>query len=346
MTNPINYEKQSIPAYSGITINITNPTLNAAPLNTNPQQNPNLTIQQPYSQQPLYSEQGLINQQITTENQGLSYNKNYSEIDKYANNLNTSSNINTSSVEENKSYNRYVENTAEQNYVSKPQEQMPQAYPPQYYLNNYNYVQNNTQKPEGFMQPYTQQQFYPASQNIEVLQPVEEEVDMSSSEEIIENLDAKVAEQKDLEKNGKKTRVVALTNEYIMSLENYLNNPNSEIRLMASKEVLKRLDEDKDRYDDAALNALLNKMLQDPNKLIRIAAMSAFASQLASGNDFTVSLLKDIESNPNSDKDDVLQAADILLKMSSSTEVKYVPKDQKEQKTSNKELEVSQQEVA
>ena len=346
MTNPSNYEKQSIPAYSGITINITNPTLNAAPLNTNPQQNPNLTIQQPYSQQPLYSEQGLINQQITTENQGLSYNKNYSEIDKYANNLNTSSNINTSSVEENKSYNRYVENTAEQNYVSKPQEQMPQAYPPQYYLNNYNYVQNNTQKPEGFMQPYTQQQFYPASQNIEVLQPVEEEVDMSSSEEIIENLDAKVAEQKDLEKNGKKTRVVALTNEYIMSVENYLNNPNSEIRLMASKEVLKRLDEDKDRYDDAALNALLNKMLQDPNKLIRIAAMSAFASQLASGNDFTVSLLKDIESNPNSDKDDVLQAADILLKMSSSTEVKYVPKDQKEQKTSNKELEVSQQEVA
>ena len=28
MTNPVNYQNQSIPAYSGITINITNPTIN------------------------------------------------------------------------------------------------------------------------------------------------------------------------------------------------------------------------------------------------------------------------------------------------------------------------------
>ena len=28
MTNPINYQNQSTPAYSGITINITNPTIN------------------------------------------------------------------------------------------------------------------------------------------------------------------------------------------------------------------------------------------------------------------------------------------------------------------------------
>ena len=48
-----------------------------------------------------------------------------------------------------------------------------------------------------------------------------------------------------------------------MSLENYLNNPDNEIRIMASKEVLKRLGEDRDRYDDAALNALINKMLKD-----------------------------------------------------------------------------------
>ena len=53
-------------------------------------------------------------------------------------------------------------------------------------------------------------------------------------------------------KNSKQKRVVALTDEYIKSLENYLNNPNDEIRLMASKEILMRLDEDKDRYNDAA----------------------------------------------------------------------------------------------
>ncbi len=71
-----------------------------------------------------------------------------------------------------------------------------------------------------------------------------------------------------MEENGKQTRIVALTDEYIMSLENYLNNQNTDIRLMAAKEVLTRLDEDKSRFDDAALNALLNKMLQDPQKLL------------------------------------------------------------------------------
>ena len=132
-------------------------------------------------------------------------------------------------------------------------------------------------------------------------------------------------EQKELEKNGKQTRVVALTNEYIMSLENYLNNPNAEIRIMAAKEILTRLDEDKNRFDDAALNALLNKMLQDPEKLVRIAALSAFSSQLASGNDYTVTLLTEMQNNPNADKDDVVQAADSLLKMSTRTEIRYTP---------------------
>jgi hypothetical protein len=110
-----------------------------------------------------------------------------------------------------------------------------------------------------------------------------------------------------------------------MSLENYLNNPNKEIRLLASKEVLKRLNEDRDRYNDAALNALINKMLQDPEKLVRIAALSAFSSQLASGNDYTVQLLTKIQNNPNGDKEDALQAADSLLKMSSRTEIRYTP---------------------
>lgn len=94
---------------------------------------------------------------------------------------------------------------------------------------------------------------------------------------------------------------------------------------MAAKEVLTRLDEDKSRYDDAALNALLNKMLQDPDKLIRIAALSAFSSQLASGNDYTVELLTKIQQDPDADKDDVVQAADCLLKMAADTEIKYTP---------------------
>ena len=148
--------------------------------------------------------------------------------------------------------------------------------------------------------------------------------DLSASEKIIEELDVKNAEQKALEANVIKTKVVALTNEYIMSLENYLNNPNTDIRLMASKEILTRFDEDHDRYDDAALNALLNKMLQDPSKLIRIAALSALSSDLASGNNYTIELLNKIQQNPDSDKQDVLDAAQILLNRSAKTEVKYI----------------------
>ena len=148
---------------------------------------------------------------------------------------------------------------------------------------------------------------------------------LTRSTNIINDISEREAEIEEEKKNTKETKIVALTDEYIKSLENYLNNPNDEIRLMASKDILTRLDEDKDRYDDAALNALLNKMLQDPSKLVRIAALSAFASQLASGNNYTVQLLHNIQSNPNSDKEDVLQAADILLKMSAGTEIKNIP---------------------
>ena len=153
------------------------------------------------------------------------------------------------------------------------------------------------------------------------------EDDLSVSKEIIEELDSKNAEMKELEKNGKEVKVVALTNEYIMSLENYLNNPNTDIRLMASKEVLTRLDEDHERYDDAALNALLNKMLQDPSKLIRVAALSALSSNLASGNNYTIELLNRIQQNPDSDKQDVLDAAQILLNRTAKTEARYVRQD-------------------
>ena len=249
-------------------------------------------------------------------------------------------------------------------YATNPQMvQQPngfQAYPPQYYLNNYNYqgngkavedtvnksdieainkeLENLKNSPETTGVPQqinnsdekaiqndemnsdgTALKHYDSGENKDVKQ------DMTKSTGIIDDLDAREEQIKADKKNSKQKRVVALTDEYIKSLENYLNNPNDEIRLMASKEILMRLDEDKDRYNDAALNALLNKMLQDPSKLIRVAALSAFASQLASGNDFTVELLHNIQANPSADKEDVLQAADILLKMSGGTEVKNIP---------------------
>ncbi len=249
----------------------------------------------------------------------------------------------------------YVQDAAVSSYMTNPQAQpnaqqfAPQAYPPQYYLNNYNYQTNgkaNEETSDLANQNPKQADIDELNKQLEALnsqevkkpetaqnlpntnsvakQEVKEE-DMSKSNGIIDDLDARNAQIKADEKNSKQKRVVALTDEYIKSLENYLNNPNDEIRLMASKDILKRLDEDKGRYDDAALNALLNKMLQDPSKVIRVAALSAFASQLASGNDYTVQLLHNIQANPSADKEDVLQAADILLKMSGGTEIKNIP---------------------
>ena len=209
------------------------------------------------------------------------------------------------------------------------------AYPPQYYLNNYNYQTTAPQESShNIPQEYAIQgktdnsgsnQFDSAEEKNRAIEVNEKPEDMTKSNGIINDLDNRDAQLKADKKNSTQKRVVALTDEYIKSLENYLNNPNDEIRLMASKEILTRLDEDKNRYDDAALNALLNKMLQDPSKLIRVAALSAFSSQLACGNDYTVQLLQNIQTNQNADKEDVLQAADILLKMSAGTEVKNIP---------------------
>lgn len=208
----------------------------------------------------------------------------------------------------------------------------PNAYPAQYYLNNYNYNGDNgtlaANKPaeQGFVNSTHQNEEYGGTNAYKAYANTEKQNnDMTKSKNIIGDISEREAELQEEKKNTKETKIVALTDEYIKSLENYLNNPNDEIRLMASKEILTRLDEDKDRYDDAALNALLNKMLQDPNKLVRIASLSAFASQLASGNDYTVQLLHNIQSNPNADKEDILQAADILLKMSAGVEVKNIP---------------------
>ena len=228
----------------------------------------------------------------------------------------------------------------------------PNSYPAQYYLNNYNYgitgdgntvtdaikysdkfndgknvssttAQDKASEPYSNAQNQSDNNVNSYKMYANASEPKDN--DMTKSQNIIGDIAEREAEIAEEKKNTKETKIVALTDEYIKSLENYLNNPNDEIRLMASKEILTRLDEDKDRYDDAALNALLNKMLQDPNKLVRIASLSAFASQLASGNDYTVQLLHNIQSNPNSDKEDVLQAADILLKMSAGVEVKNIP---------------------
>lgn len=134
-------------------------------------------------------------------------------------------------------------------------------------------------------------------------------------------------------KKTEKREIVQLTDMYIKNLENALNDQNNQVRLMAAKEVLARLQEDPSRKDDPALNALVNKMLQDPYTPVRFIAMSAIESRTASGDDTSVKILQNIQKQKTTTGDDAVQAHHALLQMSSKTTQKEFEAKEKPQKT-------------
>ena len=104
---------------------------------------------------------------------------------------------------------------------------------------------------------------------------------------------------------------------------------------MGGKEVIARLEEDHSRKDDKALNALVNKMLQDPYTPVKILALSVLDSRVVTGDDYTVGLLKQMQNSSSGYGQDALQATNILLKMSGKkVEKEFEVKDTK--KTENK----------
>ncbi len=140
-------------------------------------------------------------------------------------------------------------------------------------------------------------------------------------------------------KKTEKRKIVQLTDDYIRNLESYLNSPEKDIRLNAAKEVYARLEEDDSRKDDKALTALINKMLQDPSTEIRFLALTALESRIVTGDDFTVGVLQTMQQNPNIDRQEAVDASNILLKMSGKQiekefEVKDTQKNKKETKES------------
>ena len=143
--------------------------------------------------------------------------------------------------------------------------------------------------------------------------------------------------------DGKKTEkreIVQLTDDYIRNLENYLNSQDKEVRMMGAKEVLARLEEDHSRKDDKALNALINKMLQDPSTPIRVMALSALDSRIVTGDDFTVNVLKQIQNSDTGYGQDAMQATNVLLKMSGQkVEKEFEVKDSDKKKTESKKSE-------
>lgn len=122
-----------------------------------------------------------------------------------------------------------------------------------------------------------------------------------------------VAEDK--KEKTKKKKVVPLTNEYVKTLENYLNNPNEQARVMGVKQVLQRFKEDESRKHDAALTALMNKAMQDKSSNVRSLAMAIPAAGYASGDDKTIALLQRAQQSKANYNEDALLASQALMKI-------------------------------
>ncbi len=127
--------------------------------------------------------------------------------------------------------------------------------------------------------------------------------------------------------SGRKKRIQTITDNYIKNLEAFLEGSEQQ-RKDAAREITKRFDEDKSRYNDAALNALVNKMLQDSEcHQVKATALTLLDTQLAQGNNNTVNLLQNMAQNDTSRNGaDARTASGILLKMSSPTKLVDAPK--------------------
>ncbi len=144
-------------------------------------------------------------------------------------------------------------------------------------------------------------------------------------------------EKKEEPKKTEKRQIVQLTDEYIKTLENYLNNQDKEVRMMGAKEVIARLQEDDSRKDDPALTALVNKMLQDPYQPVKMLALGVLDSRQCTGNDYTVGVLQKMQTGQTNYGQDAKTATNILLKMAGKTvekefEVKDQPKKTEDKK--------------
>ncbi len=126
---------------------------------------------------------------------------------------------------------------------------------------------------------------------------------------------ANTAPVQSFEQNKEKPKnIVELTDDYIKTLESYLRSPDATVRRMGITDLIKRFEEDDSRYNDAALTALLNIALQDPDENNRLLAMSPIASENAHGDENTVALLKNLQSSDKLYGQEAKMAANSILK--------------------------------
>ena len=129
--------------------------------------------------------------------------------------------------------------------------------------------------------------------------------------------------------NYKPKRIMVITDDYIKTLEQWLNSQEETQREAAAKQIFQRLQEDKRRYDNPALNALVNKMLQDPSHQVKSYALLALNSRLVKGDELTKNLLQNIAQDKSYFGMDAKQAESILLQMSADSKLVYERADKK-----------------
>lgn len=196
--------------------------------------------------------------------------------------------------------------------IFNPSVVTPGANAPVSTVNSSNYTTSPVMPVQSYPPNYYVQNMIPAAP----VQPAAANINANATATATANGNTEKAEDK---KKTEKREIVQLTDDYIMTLENYLNNQNTQIRLMGAKEVVARLQEDESRKDDAALNALINKMLQDPSQKVRFLALAALNTRAASGDKLTVQLLQQMQQQQTAYGDDSAMASEILLKMSGQT---------------------------
>lgn len=201
--------------------------------------------------------------------------------------------------------------------IFNPSVAAPGGGSPVYNVNAPTYS-SGTQNPQAYPQNYYTQQFGPGQ-------------NANNANTNVNTTNTTTTTTTEEKKKTEKRKIVQLTDDYIKTLENYLNSQDKEVRLMGAKEVAARLQEDESRKDDKALNALVNKMLQDPYQNVRIMALALLETRAATGDEFSVQVLKAMQNSKSGYGQDAVQATNILLKMAGQTvekefEVKDKPK--------------------
>lgn len=203
-------------------------------------------------------------------------------------------------------YNPSVNPTAGSVANSNNSYAQPMAYPPNYYL----------QQPQPTPSSAVAQSYLANT-------PIKEETKTESAQKEPEN-----------KEETHKENIVQLTDEYIKTLENYLNNQNPKVREMGMKELLERFKEHKSRKNDIALTNLLNKALQDGSKSVRFLALAALDAGYAQGDELTTKILEKMQSSKEVFGEDAMMASEILLQKAGNKVEIEVPGPKPEDKKS------------